>query len=151
MCCANKLAESIVKKNKTRDFWTEVKKIRQSGISKPSMVDGETDPYKVADIFADKYKNLYNSVSYDGSEMEELVNHIDTLVSNFISSHINTYHINSVSVDKLVEATSKLKRGKHGGDLGHYADHIINGTPLLNVHLSCLFNSMLIHGTAPEG
>ena len=44
----------------------------------------------------------------------------------------------------------KLKKGKRDDDKGYFFDHIVNGTDSLNVYLSLLFSSMLVHGTAPD-
>jgi hypothetical protein len=59
----NRLAESLLQKNQ-RDYWAEIKKVK--GIHKKSAasMDGITDDEGIADLFASKYKSLYNTTVY---------------------------------------------------------------------------------------
>ena len=58
----DRLAECMAK-SKTRDLWTELKKIRgHSKVSAPN-IDGEVDPRAINSIFANKYKGLFNTLT----------------------------------------------------------------------------------------
>ena len=48
------------------------------------------------------------------------------------------------------EAIANLKYGKSDGEEGLVSDHFINGTMLLQVLITCLFNCMLVHGVYPD-
>ena len=63
MAKANKLATSMLNK-RSRDFWTEVAKIRGSNHKLPGSVDGIQSEPNISEHFARKYEHLYNSVSY---------------------------------------------------------------------------------------
>ena len=53
-------------------------------------------------------------------------------------------------VTDMVNAISRLKKGKGDGDLGFLSDHLIHAPHRLKVILCLLFNSMLVHGTSPD-
>ena len=53
-------------------FWYEVKKLNGSKSTMPTQVDGFNEDIDIANCFADKYQNLFNSVKSD----EELINQI---------------------------------------------------------------------------
>ena len=61
---SKKEAKSMVE-GKTSDFWAEVKRIKGCKYTVTVSVDGEVDDCCIADLFANKYKILHNSVSYD--------------------------------------------------------------------------------------
>ena len=50
-------------------FGAEVKKIRGCKSSIAASIDHVDDDNAIANIFADKYSKLYNSVAYDSDEM----------------------------------------------------------------------------------
>ena len=50
----------------------------------------------------------------------------------------------------VLNAISKLNAGKGDGNGGLTADHFINASKELSVHVSVLFSGLLTHGTAPE-
>ena len=57
--------------NNSRQFWNEVRVMRGGGVTKPpSQVDNVTGNDEIAELFAGKFKNVFNSVGYD----ENLVN-----------------------------------------------------------------------------
>ena len=45
------------------EFWSEVKRIKGCKYTVTASVDGEVDDGCIADLFANKYKTLYHSVS----------------------------------------------------------------------------------------
>ena len=59
-------------------------------------------------------------------------------------------YTNEINVNHIRDAIAKLKNGKNGGEEGLFSDHVINGTNLLAVWLTCLFNCMLSHGICPS-
>ena len=65
------MAKSVVE-GKTSDFWSEVKRIKGCKSTVTASVDGEVDAGCIADLFANKYKTLYNSVSYDPYELRKI-------------------------------------------------------------------------------
>jgi len=59
---------SALVENRSRDFWCEVKKVRGGRSDIQRIVDGHTQNDFIADIFANKYEDLYTSVRYDQTE-----------------------------------------------------------------------------------
>ena len=147
--CAQRLAESICG-DSSRDFWKEIKKIKQSKNSKSHCIDGKYTSNGIANHFADKYDILYNSVSYDKNEMDELKCNINSLIESKYSNDGSSVDLSWVTVDKIMSAVRCLKLGKHDGDTGYYSDHITHACNSLYVHLSLLFKTMLTHGCAPS-
>ena len=113
------------------------------------MVDNMTNDSDIANLFSDKYKNLYNSVSYDDCEMQKLRDEINSRIES-LSCEENCKSPVHVSVESVQFATDHLKQGKHDGELGYYSEHVSRGTPTLQIHLSLLLTAMLRHGYAPD-
>ena len=63
--------------NKDRDLWKEVKQIKQTNKSIPNIMEDVTGPDDINSLFADKYKNLYNSVGFDVEDLELLYSNIN--------------------------------------------------------------------------
>ena len=51
--------------DKTRDFWSEIRKLKVHNIVMSNSIDGCNDNDDIMNVFRDKYKSLYNSVPYD--------------------------------------------------------------------------------------
>ena len=54
-------AKSIIE-NRTRDFWSEISRIKNSKAGVCDIVDGVGNSSDIANLFADKYEELYSSV-----------------------------------------------------------------------------------------
>ena len=80
-CSSNKMAESLAG-NSQRDFWSEVRRIRGTGLRVPDNVDDVNGSENISEHFLNKYDELYNSVSYDQGEMDNLKDTINNLVSD---------------------------------------------------------------------
>ena len=90
--------------NRSRDFWSEVKKSRHAAGSFANVVDGETDPGEIGNILADKFDSLYNSVPYNEIEMNQLRSEIDGLILTSDNC------ANVVTIDQISEAILRLKK-----------------------------------------
>ena len=137
-----KMAEAI-SRNSSRDLWKEVKSMKGANSCVASSIDGLSCSKEIADMFLNKYNDLYNSVSYDSDEMCLLKQKVDNLVTDNCKLY-------TITVDDVVKAIKQLKSGKSGGCEGIFADHIINGTARLNTMLSLVYNSMIVHGVSPS-
>jgi hypothetical protein len=107
--------------------------------------------HNISELFLSKYDELYNSVSYDASEMNAVKDSLDSMISSKCASGSCTDSEHCTTVDQVCESILFMKGSKHDGQTGHYSDHIINGTRKLHVFLSLLFSSMIFHGCAPDG
>lgn len=128
-------------------FWKYVRQSVNPPKPIPSMIDGENDMNQIASTFANKYSDLFNSVSFDSADMSHLLDDVHGLIDKKCCNNMcgSVHHI---SVNDIVNAVKKLKRFKHDGNTNCYSDNIINGTHKLYVHMSLLYTSMLVHGHA---
>ena len=138
-----KMAEAI-STNNDRVLWDEVRKMSKTSNNLPNAMDGVTGTDEISSIFADKYDALYNSVGYNMQEMNRLASDIESRIDNSGSNHIQ-----NISVQNVKDGINKLKLGKKEEN-GLYSNHFIYGSDRLLVVISLLFNSMLIHGIAPD-
>ena len=101
----------------------------------------------ISNVFANKYKEPYNCVSYDQDEMNEVC---ESLVAD-IKSQCNT---NLCQVPHVIDSTrtiGKLKPNKADGVHKLMSDSLIQSGSTLHTHLSLLYTSMLRHGVSPKG
>ena len=137
---SQKMAQSVLKGN-TKDFWAEVKRIRGHRSNITASMDGEVEDKAIANLFANKYSTLYNSVAYDSDEMCDIK---QQLVADISKENVKI----SITVDEVRTAMRSMKIGKSDGKCVLMSDHIINGGHCLNVYLSMLFNCMVMHGVS---
>jgi len=134
---------SSVTKNRSRDFWQEVKRIRRKCNNVSNVVDGVSNADDIAELFAEKYSTLYNSVSYDVNDMSDIRSELNESIECVTSDHAVT------GIDVLC-AIKQLKAGKSDGSLGLVSDHFINACDEFNIHVAMLFSALLVHGLAPD-
>ncbi|ELT97786.1 hypothetical protein CAPTEDRAFT_210188 [Capitella teleta] len=65
---SDRMANAILS-NDDRFFWDEVKRKTNNASSVPNAVEGLQGNESICEMFAQKYENLYSSVSYEESEM----------------------------------------------------------------------------------
>ena len=144
-CKRNKLViqrETLARNiNKSREWWTELKKINPTSKVISSSIGSANGYNKITKLFYNKYRSLYSSVPTDDKELRDIHDVINNRLST--STHI------TVTLDIIKQCIHKLKPGKDDGDLGFGSDHIINGSHRLHVLLSLLYNLMLLHGYTP--
>ena len=139
----NRFATALLQGN-TRDFWSEVKKIRASKMSCNHIVDGQSNSSYIARIFGDKYRELYTSVSFDHNEMREIVDVIDNNIA--VDDNIDFV----ITPSDVSAAISHMKHCKNDVDNMLTSDHFIYAPHDLTVHISLLFSTMLVHGYVPN-
>ena len=149
-CSANKMADSLRSKN-TSEFWAEVRKMRGGKRRIPEFVDDSHGSDNISKLFLSKYDELYNSVSYDHDQMNSLKSEINSRIEDYCNgnTHCGADHI--INVSQVLENIVFMKGNKHDGNVGHYSDHVIQGTRKLHVYLSLLFTTILSHGFPPQG
>jgi hypothetical protein len=132
----NCLAEAMARSN-TRDLWTEVKKIRGHSNVSPPNIDGKVTSVDINNLFADKYRLLYNKVPSDLTAFKERVN---ALVHNDFACD---FVVDKKLIDKALQ---QLKPEKGDGDKGLWSSLIKQSSYLWREHLAVLLSCMLIHG-----
>ena len=68
--------------NKNSDFWKEIWKVKGNGDALPSVIDNMSKDEDISDLFAKKYDQLYNSVSFEQNNMSILKYKIDELIAD---------------------------------------------------------------------
>lgn len=142
-----RLAECVLN-NHSRDFWKEIKQLNHVSSSGAVAVDGISDSSSVANMFADKYQNLYNCVPFDKEEMDKiLISLNEKLCSNSSEKDRNILF----SKEEITNAIANLKPNKNDGSNDLSTNHLkFAPIDLLSTHLSNLFSLMLIHGHVPS-
>ena len=118
--------------NRSRDFWSETKKLSRSQKSVSVTVDEVSEFSDIADLFYNNFKYLYSSVPYDKDNMNEFKNSpfshkqwdCEKLIAN--SGSI-------VSLEYIVKLIFKkmLKPGKSDVNSALSSGCIIHGSPRL--------------------
>ena len=103
----------------------------------------------IADVFANKYNGLYNSVSYDDGEMSILKKDIDVMIHSCYD-HSTDVRIPVISVQGVALAVGEMKTGKRDANHMLFTDHLVHGTNRLFVMLSLFFTSAVVHGCIPS-
>lgn len=134
--------------DETRDFWTEVMKVHKSGSTKVNVMDGQQGNEAASAIFAEKYKKLYNSISYDEAEMNNLQNDIDRDIHEKCEQgKCDCNH--TITTEHVYDSVKSLKPCKKDGNVGLSTDHLIHGGHALRVHRGMLFTCAIKHGYTP--
>merc|ERR1711872_855359 len=115
-----------------------------------TMMDGLSSIEEITDIIADKYKILYNTVSYDAHDLNRLTDDIESRIENSclnITNVDNQPHI--IKVQEVKDAIYKLKQGKKEEN-GLFSNHFKFGTESVFVMITPLSNCIINHGIAPD-
>ncbi len=144
----DKMAQSLQSDDK-RDFWDEVKRITASRNNMPCVVDDTHGDVNISKLFADKYQDLYNSVSYNVNDMDNVCAILEDNISNICDKGLCTSSHN-ITVDDVRDAILRLKPFKADGVEDASSDILIHGCNILSIHLSFLFNAMVKHGISPR-
>jgi exonuclease III len=131
--------------NSGRNFWREIKLIKRNKAGVSSSMDGLTSANEIAQLFAAKYRDLYTSVSYDKFEMQSIVDALNVSVASTPQAADCVIDLNAVKT-----AASRLKSGKKEGSTGFTSDHIVHAGDDFLTHISCLFTSIIVHGSVTD-
>jgi hypothetical protein len=124
-------------------FWTLIRRLRGARMHCPSAVDGISHTQGIADLFASKYKNLYNTNPY--------TNNSHIRICSKLSAAIHRQHCLVLSTDEVSSAcVQRLKRSKHDAWYAVDSENLIHGTPSLFRHVTVLLNACLVHGYFPD-
>ena len=147
----DRMAEAV-SSDDNRNFWEEVRKMKRSHKLLPDVIDNVKGSDNISKLFFDKNKELFNSVSYDDSKMNDLKNEIDELIDKEVnndSNHISNANLVNFTVQDVIDVIEETKSGK-SEESGLFTDHFKHAPHRLFVLLTCLFNSMIVHGIAPS-
>jgi hypothetical protein len=137
----NKMAECLTE-NKSRDFYTELKKMKRLR-TVSHCINGETDSVKIANIFAAKYKDLFNSVP----SCQDLIDKIEDHIYSIKDCDTNSAN---VTFEAVINAVGKLKLGKGDGHKGLMSNHLAYASHMFYEYMAKLLSAILTHGYIPQ-
>ena len=108
------MAESI-NNNNSRDLWSEIRKVRNTTKTVSTCIDGVTGDIHIAELFSNKYNDLYNSVRYEQQSLNDLFvdNKYDIQAYCIDDVNNNMYNpTHCIDVNQIMLAVHKLKPGK---------------------------------------
>lgn len=146
---ADKMSTCVIN-SKPKEFWNIVKNINgKNNSTTPSCVDNVTEANNIADLFASKYENLFNSTNYTQDEYNDtFAKIIKDLNLKCLCGHCSNVHsFNSCDVSIGLKG---LTRGKRDGTAEIMTDHLIHCSDNFKIHIALLFTSMLHHGCSPH-
>jgi len=127
-----------------RNCLDEMRNINGNYTSLPNVVDNTQGDEEISRLFADKYSNLYNSVSYDANNMyvarQELVHEIEPFC--------DCSSLHNITVDKVTKAVLRLKPHKADGEENASSDLLINSCHKLAIRcdlmILCFTDSVIV-------
>ncbi len=144
----HKIATAFLSSNK-RNFWKEISKIRGSSKRIASIIEGCSDNISIADCFAHKYKQLFNSVHAH----DDMVHLYDNVCCDLYNMYKQKQMLDDqcliIPFDIVDKSIKGMKSGKSDGFEGLTSDYLKKGTPLLYEYLSILFSCMIKHNYSP--
>ena len=136
-----KLAGYVINKD-SKCLWKELKLIKKVNKFLPGTIDGISRDIKIAELFGEKFKKLYNSVSFNDTEMTHIIDLVsERITARYINKmDIDRNEFNIVEVKDVLDALNHFKPGKKDGMNNLYSDHLIHGSPKLHKLISILLS-----------
>ena len=134
----DKLIESFTVKN-MKQFWKDVRKTKGTNMLKTNMIDNENDSSKIASLFSDKFKQIF-----DDHDSQVKPYNFDEDLQKYIQEQ--KYAV--ISVKNVKSAIIDLKCGIGSDDI--HSNHLKYGSPSLNEFIAHLFTAMINHSYIPE-
>ena len=107
----NAMAESIINNN-SRDLWSEIRKVRNTTKTVSTCIDGVTGDINIAELFSNKYNELYNSVRYEQQSLNDLFVDNKYDIQAYCIDDVNNdmyNHTHCIDVNQIMSAVHKLK------------------------------------------
>ena len=146
----DKMAEAAAAKSVT-DIYRHARSFKKRKTSCPGKVDDISGEANIANHFACKFEDLYNSVSYDIDEMNNIKKEIDDLLDTNCSATGGCAHnAHDFSCNDISNGIKCLKLDKSDGNKDLVTNHIIHGGHRLNIMLALLFSAIVKHGVTPN-
>ena len=131
--------------------WHSVRIYQSKPTTSPTTVDNVVGSKNIANIFANKFKDLFNIVNYDEAEISSLKNDINNKIAHKCQDHTCSQGGNhKISPVDVKNAINKLKNNKKDGKGELMSNHIIEASDQLTVYLSLLLSAMIAHGSSPD-
>lgn len=139
----NKKFLEAIAEDRTRDFFTEVKKMNPKP-PPPPLMDGMSSDNDIAMRMSEKYRQLYNSIPSNPEQLKDINDRIEKRIKD---SDVRDCFVSLMNVQ---DAIKKLKPEKGDGDQGFSSSHLKLSSVLFRARLASLFTAMWIHGHQPN-
>ena len=130
-------SDSLARKlqnNNVNDFWKEIKTIGNTKTSIPSNIDGVSGMDEIAQLWKNKYYELFNCVKSNLLIVDNVECNDDVVVTP----------------GEVREAIFKLKDGKASGMDGVSAEHMKHASGKLCPLVAMCYTGLFVHGVLPE-
>ena len=143
--------ESAFNHGADMNAWLSVRNFSSRNLKHPPAMDNVTGAKNIANLFADRFKDLFNVVGYDEAEIASLKNVINTKIAARCMDHsCSQGDSHKITPADVKNAIAKLKNNKKDGNSELTSNHIIEAGDRLNDYLSMLLNAMITHGYSPD-
>ena len=135
-----RMAEAL-ETNKSRDLWKEVQCIKRNTKCVPHTIDSVSGKYNIAELFASKYKDLFNSSCEDTTTLDD--------IELLIQDESEKEQFLPFTIADINQAIAFIKPNKSDGNLGLNSNHMKHSGNSLRVHLTLLINMCFRNGIMP--
>ena len=125
------------------NIFEEIKKFRGKSKKCSSIIDGNVGGEKIANQFANGYKQLYN-IENNADSFSSLRHMLNDKISG-----ADIIALNSINDSVIRQGLKRLKHGKSDAVHNFQSDCLINGPPDLIPHLTRMIKMMFSHGQIP--
>ena len=153
--CVRKLWPNLFQKINLEIYGKKYIIVRDKSKVNSQCMDDVTGNENIAELFADKYKVLYNSVCSNNDQLKELLTVNNTDIELLCSHPVDEVHsliqnhTNCITVPHVHVAIKKLKAAKSDCTDHLVSEHFINGKDRLFTLTSLPLTCMLSHGVSP--
>ena len=148
--CWNRLHGALASKDSNK-FWKSWKQLySKNGSDLHTVVNGKTEKEEIAQSFKSHFVKVSepnNSQRVEGLSEKFRVKHEEALSEHAKNCTCHTYHI---SLQTVLDAAFRMKRGKCSDDAKISAEHFFNAPLVLFDRFQGLFNAMLRHSIVPS-
>ena len=116
--------------NNSKDMWGELKRMNHKGKYLSNVVDGICNDAEIANMFADKYRSVYQSVPTSDLEIDSLIGMINARMASMHES--NNLHC-VICTEQVLNAIRQLKSDKRDGLHAFYSNHSINASGRMHI------------------
>ena len=142
--CRSRMADSI-SVGDDRDFWRECKRMQGGNGMKCHEIDGVSGSASIAELFANKYRLLYNTAK----NQRQALNDIQGTIESRIKCE-KSYKISEITVEEVIDGINALNHDKTDGSERLFSNHLLLSSTLFRKHVADLFTAMLRHGYNPD-
>ena len=125
------------------NIFNEIKKFRGKSNNCSSRIDDQVGAKNISNKFADIYSQLYNQHEQE-TDLGNLENDIHEAIGE-----LSLVDVDRITVNLVEKALKKMKDGKNDSIFNIQSDCMTNGPNALNLHITNLLKTFVVHGAVP--